>query len=275
MPTSYIAFCDESGQRDYGPKTDKFFVVASVLVAADEVSHLEDELRGLKRAFWGNPDIEIKSNWIRQPSERQKHYTAKHGLGPKEVDELVAAVYRWLKKSPLVALAGVVDKPMMESKYGSNAHYAGGVAYTMFLQRYEKFLGKTSSTTGNVVFDDPAGKSPGGFEWRDLLKKQHAKLKKFGCPYTKTKFDRVGAMTFADSASSVFIQIADLISYNTFRQFRSYGKEWEHPTETKWPLYPYFEELSHLFDRGPKQQVTGYGLVKWPVERKVIWSWSE
>ena len=54
-------------------------------------------------------------------------------------------------------------------------HYAGTVAYTMFLQRYQKFMSKKAAS-GSVVFDDPAGKSPGGHEWRDLLQKLHGSL---------------------------------------------------------------------------------------------------
>ena len=55
MADAFLAYCDESGQRDYGPKTDKFFVVASVLVPTVDAPHLEDEIRGLKRAFWVTP----------------------------------------------------------------------------------------------------------------------------------------------------------------------------------------------------------------------------
>jgi hypothetical protein len=270
VPEAFVAYCDESGQRDYGPKTDKFFVVAAALVPADEASHLEDEVRGLKRAFWGKPDIEIKSNWLRQPPERQKRYTAPHGITVKDIDALVGALYAWLKKSPITFLAGVVDKHMMEAKYGDNAHYAGAVAYTMFLQRYQKFLTKRGAT-GGVVFDDPAGKSPGGFEWRELLRRQHSRLKRYRCPYTNTQFNDVGPLTFADSKATVFVQLADLVAYNTFRQFRMYGKEWEHPTTKTWPMYQHFEQVAELFDRGPKQKVAGYGVAKWPVERKVAW----
>lgn len=106
MADAFLAYCGESGQRDYGPKTDKFFVVASVLVPATDAPHLEDEIRGLKRTFWGNPDIEIKSNWIRRPTERQKRYTDPHGIDLKEIDQLISALYRWLPRSPLTLLAG-------------------------------------------------------------------------------------------------------------------------------------------------------------------------
>jgi len=273
VATSFLAYCDESGQREYGPKTDKYFVVASAIVPATDAPHLEDEIRGLKRAFWGSPDIEIKSNWIRQPAEREKHYTNPHGVGLKEIDALVTALYSWLAKSPVTLLAGVVDKPLMQSKY-TTPHYAGTVAYTMFLQRFQKYLTKKTAT-GSVVFDDPSGKSPGGREWRTLLQGLHARLKKNGCPYTKTAFPDVGPVTFADSAATVFVQIADLVAYNTFRQFRTYGKEWEEPSGNTLPLYDHFDRIAALFDQGPQRQFDGYGVAKWPFVKKVGWTYSD
>jgi hypothetical protein len=267
VTASYLAYCDESGQRDYGPKTDRYFVVAGVLAPALDAPHLEDEIRGLKRAFWGNPDIEIKSNWIRQPEQRQKHYTAPHGIELPDINALISALYRWLPKSGLVVVAGVVDKPLMQQKY-KKPHYAGAVSYTMFLQRFQKYLSKRRAT-GSVVFDDPAGKSPGGYEWRTLLQRQHNLLKKNGCPYTSATFPDVGPITFSDSKATTFIQIADLIAYNTFRQFRAHGKEWEDSSVAKFPMYEHFHFVAHLFDLGPHRRLDGYGIAKWPIGNKV------
>lgn len=267
--TSFIGYCDESGQRDYGPKTDNYFVIAGILVPALDAPHLEDEVRGLKRAFWGNPDVEIKSNWIRQPHERQRNYTAPHGVGLKEIDELITALYRWLPRTPIKLLAGVVDKTLMEKRY-ERPHYAGAVAYTMFLQRFEKFLSKHASD-GTVIFDDPSGKSPGGFEWRQLLQRQHAKLLRDGCPYTRTQFGRIGPVTFADSQATVFIQLADLVAYNTFRQFRMHGSVWDDPSAKRLPLYEHFEKIHSSFDCGPAKQFAGYGIAKWPSEYRPTW----
>ncbi len=269
MPDALLAYCDESGQRDYGPKTDPYFVVTGAIVKATDATHLEDELRGLKRTFWGAPEVELKSNWLRQPKERDKHYTSVYGITTKEIDELITAIYRWMHRVPIVLLAGIVDKPAMQAKYAS-PHYSGGVAYNMFLQRYQKVLTKRGAT-GSVVFDDPAGKSPGGHEWRALLQRQHSILKKNGCPYTKAPFPDVGALTFADSAASPFIQLADLAAYNTFRQFRDYGSQYDDPACTGWPLYSHFEKVIRLFDTGPGNVFSGFGVAKWPLRKRAQW----
>lgn len=268
MP-SLTLYCDESGQRDYGKGTDKFFVVSGVMVKDEDATHLEDEIRGLKRAHWGNPEIEIKSNWIRQPKERIKHYTEKHGIGSHEIDELLVALIKWIKKAPIKFFSGVVDKPGMQTKYPA-PHYAGAVAYTMLIQRFQKFL-HSSGNTGNIIFDDPSGKSPGGFEWRTLLKKQHSKLKQAGCPYTRIKFDNIGALNFANSESSAFIQIADLVSYNTFRQFREHGSVYDDPDANSLPLYPQFGEILGSFDRDSSGVFAGIGIAYWPHRAKNKW----
>ncbi|MCB9896586.1 MAG: DUF3800 domain-containing protein [Planctomycetes bacterium] len=267
--TSLVAYCDESGQRDYGTGTDRHFVVAGVVANATEASQLEDELRGLKRAFWGNPDIELKSNWVRIPSARRKNYTDKHGIQQKQIESLLAAVYPWLENAPIRLLAAVVDKQQMEARY-KEPHYSGTVAYTVFLQRLQKYAAKVNATA-NVVFDDPAGKSPGGFDWRDLLLRLHAKLLKHGCPYTRTTFDRIGTLTFTDSTASPFVQIADQVSYNVFRQFRDHGDAWEDDSLKNLPMYKYFQLMIDMFDQGPSRQFAGFGVTKWPIDKKVQW----
>jgi hypothetical protein len=140
----------------------------------------------------------------------------------------------------------------------------------MFLQRYQKYLSKRQAQ-GSVVFDDPSGKSPGGFEWRTLLQRQHSILKKRGCPYTKTQFGDVGPITFTDSKTSPFVQVADLVAYNTFRQFRTHGSVWDDPRAKSLPLYDHFSEIIALFDRGPSHQFAGYGVAKWPLANRVSW----
>lgn len=269
MSGSLMAYCDESGQRDYGTGTDNYFVVAGVVVNSSDATHLEDELSGLKRTFFGRPDVELKSNWVRIPSQRAKHYAEPHGITASDIDALVGAIYRWARRAPVTLLAGVVDKRKMEERYVA-PHYAGGVAYNLFLQRLQKLSAKRLATS-SLVFDDPAGKSPGGNEWRTLLKRQHAQLLKHGCAYTPMKFTSIGGLVFTDSKTSPLVQLADVVAYNVFRQFRDHGDAWEDITLKKLPTYKYFGEILSSFDLGPSKQFASYGVVKWPVDKKVAW----
>jgi len=269
MAPTYRAFCDESGQRDYGPGTDRYFVVAAVVVPLAEAEDLAVELAGLKRAYWGVTDVELKSNWIRQPGERQKHYLDPYGVSLADINSFVDGLYRWICNSPVKLLAGVVDKLLMQNRYIS-PHYPGGVAYDMFLQRFQKFLAKRHGT-GDVHFDDPSGKSPGGSTWRTLLQKQHTRLKRFGCPYTQATFPNVEDLAFVDSAKQPFVQVADVVAYNTFRQFRDHGADWEKAGAKSLPLYSHFAEVVPAFDTGPGGEFSGFSVAKWPIETRVRW----
>ena len=60
MPSADFAYCDESGQRNYGLKTDPYFAIAAAVDGAD-APQLEDEIRGIKRALWEHPEIKLKS----------------------------------------------------------------------------------------------------------------------------------------------------------------------------------------------------------------------
>lgn len=144
MDVRYHAFLDESGQREYGKATDPYYVVAGVIAPHDKVAEFEAELKGLKRAFFRSTEVEIKSNWIRQPQERAQHYLDPHGIGDDRLTAFVSSLYDWLNASPLSIIAAVVDKPLMLTQY-SNAHHPSGVAYLTFVQRYQKFLASRHS----------------------------------------------------------------------------------------------------------------------------------
>ena len=98
-----------------------------------------------------------------------------------------------------------------------------------------------------------------------------AKLKRFGCPYTATKFDDIGALNFADSTSSAFIQLADIVAYNTFRQFRDHGAVYDDPSAKKLDLYPQFEAILGSFDRDASGVFAGRGIAYWPSRAKNKW----
>jgi hypothetical protein len=118
---------------------------------------------------------------------------------------------------------------------------------------------------GDVVLDDMSGKTPAGNEWKTLLIRQHAKFKKFGCPYTKIKFTQVDdSITFEDSKHLSLIQVADIVSYNTMRQFRDHGAIWDDPKARRLPLYSYFGKLLPKFDKSNVGIFAGYGVAKMP-----------
>ncbi len=270
MPVKYVLFLDESGQRDYDPKTDNHFVVAGPIVRLADVASYEVELRGLKRAFFRDADVEIKSHWLRQPDKRAKHYFSAYNIDEALLTSCVEAIYRWIAAASLVFVAGVVDKRQMTEKY-SNPHFPGGVAYNLVLQRFQKYLAKRRCN-GKVIFDQISGATKARNQWQDLLKKQHARLLRNGCPYTKSTFSNIAStISFADSAQWSLLQVADLAAYNTLRQFRCFSKEWDDSTANELPLYEYFSRLLSRFDQDGNGVFAGFGVAKMPAIASNRW----
>jgi len=270
MITRYHAFLDESGQRDYGPATDRYFVVAGAIVRLEHLSTYQTEIAGLKRAFFGTPDVEIKSHWLRNPGQCRRHYLEPFSLTEKKLALFVESLYDWILATDIAFIAGVVDKRQMEERYNF-PHNPSAVGYHIFLQRYQKFLASRHSG-GAVTFDEISGSTKAKNAWKDLLLRQHRTLKTRGCRYTRTQFTNVEEdLCFADSSESSMLQLADLAAYNTFRQFRSYGSQWDNPNAQHLTLYEYFARLLPRFHKDPNGVFAGYGIAKMP--RKAYNRW--
>lgn len=166
MDFKWHMFIDESGQREFGPSTDQYFVCFGSIVRYSDVHNLEVELSGLKRAFFKNPNVELKSNWIRQPKEASKHYYKPLGISPPRLTNLITALYRWIKSSDITFVAGVVDKVQCKGMY-TKPFYPSALAYQLVLQRYRSFL-SSRQVFGNVTMDKLSGASPSKLKWKDM-----------------------------------------------------------------------------------------------------------
>jgi len=270
VPVRYHAFLDESGQREHGPSTDRYYVVAGVIVKSQEQDRIEAELAGLKRAFFGTPDVEIKSSWLRQPSDRSRRYLRLYGLTERRLRVFVDRVYDWIVASNLTFIAGVIDKPQVQSQY-VNPHYPSALGYQVFMQRYQKFLAQRH-VPGHVTFDRITGASRAGTPWRTLLLRQHSRLLRHGCNYTRMDFPTVErTLDFEDSAAFGLIQVADLAAYNVFRQFRAHGTVWDSPSAQRLPVYHYFDRLLPRFHQDSSGVFAGYGVAKMPTRARHPW----
>ena len=173
-------------------------------------------------------------------------------------------------------VAAAIDKAQMQSRYGPRAWYPSATAYQFLLQRFQLHCSRLQAT-GYVTIDDMSGSSPKHNQWRALLRTHHEHLKKDGCQLTKMKFPSIARLPlFASSKNFNLLQIADLVAYNVYRQFREYGDAWDKPDSPGVPIYPPLRPLLKRFMLGPEHSETrgvleGWGIVKWPNERKMRW----
>lgn len=275
--SSHHLFIDDSGTKEYGAaysaSNTRHFVFGGVLLTNAEAGLLSEAIKLLKGRFFGRPDVEIKSNWLRMPKECEQHYLKPYRITEESLREFVEGFYGLVNEANLVLLASVVDKVHMQEDYPKNPWYPPALAYELLLQRAQSELGGTESQF-TVTMDDMSGKTPKGTKYQKNLLRQHEALRRTGSrlkpgfPFPNLE----GGAHFKASDQSDILQVADLAAYNVFRQFKEHGEEWETAGITELPTYPYFTRIVGKFRKGFDGRIQGYGVVKMPLRKRVRWS---
>jgi len=266
-------YVDDSGEKEYGTNTSRYFVYAGVVVSVADEPQFNEVIADAKQACFGRTDVELKSNWLRIQREREKRYLSLDGVTDEKLTVMVKTIYAWAVGADLQLVAAVIDKRQMQEKYvpPRRPWHPSAAAYLFLLQRFQKHLGRCNGL-GYVTVDDMEGASPAQNQWRDLLRGQHQRLKRDGCSLTKLRFDNVAAeFRFGDSKRFNLLQLADIVAYSVLRQFRDYGENWDDPLKGDLPMYPWLRPLLPRFMRGPANQLQGWGIVKWPALHAGRW----
>lgn len=229
-----------------------------------EAGRMIEAIRKIKIHCFGTEEVEIKSNWLRLPDERRRRYLEPFNLTDQELNLFVDRFYEVIASTDLVLLGSVVDKLLMRQVYGDRAWHASAAAYEALMQRVQNEL--MDAGTFAVVIDDMPGKTEAGNEYRANLTRHHMKLRRTGSNLVKgMRFPSLtGKPNFVHSHLSHALQVAGLVAYNVFRQFRDYGEEWEVRGLENLPTYAWFQRILPKFRRGPNGRIQGYGVVKFP-----------
>lgn len=281
MP-SYVVYIDDSGTKEYADTLEEYgmvgksqhFVFGAVLISEVESGNLVTEIRTLKTEFFGSDTVEIKSNWLRIPKECKRRYLEPYGLTGEDLTHFVNAYYDIISTSDLKLLAVVVDKVQVQERY-PKPYYAPAIAYEVLMQRVVQEYTEASSVS--IIIDDMTGATPRGNQYRANLQRHHEQLRQRGSRFLpKLDFAPLKpGIRFVDSAYSHQVQVADIVSYNILRQFREYGDQWETKATgaglTKLPTYEWFMRLGPKFRQGPNRRVQGYGVIKFPMGKRIPW----
>ena len=267
---------DDSGNREYDDNRNyetsgksRYFVYGALLMEERESLLFITRLRELKTLVFSTADVEVKSNWLRMPSERQAHYLDPFGLDDGKMSAFVDDYYRLILHAPLQFVGAVVDKLHMQETY-ERPWYAPTAAYEVLLQRAVQAI--PDGATLAVTMDDISGRTPKRNFYTALLKEHHSKLQHFGSILQKgISFACLsGGVNFANSARSDLVQVADVAAYNIHRQFKDYGPQWEQQVK-KLQLYEHFGRIAGKFYQGPRGRIQGFGVVKFPLKNRVRW----
>jgi len=269
MANTYLMYVDESGQREYGSKTSRYFVLCALAVPVASWQLINNQLHTLKLSYFDNPTVEVKSSWLRFPVSRKKQYLDPYGISEASLTEFVDRLYTDILDRPeLVLFASVVDKVQMTQQYVS-PQSPSSLAYRLVFERLQHFLETREETShGLVVFDkitDAAFQTQG---YENLLSKQHLRYLMQGTDFVQIE-NIVEGLLFIPSHENNFIQLADLCSYNVFRQFKEQGSQWDDPSGDSLPMYPFFKRMVHHFYTSSGGVVSGRGIKKYPDHKKL------
>lgn len=256
----HLFYLDESGEREYS-SPGRYFVVCAVGVPVARWKALNSAVLQLKKTYFGDVDVEIKSSWLRNPKERQRHYIEPYKITEDVLAEFVNRLYAEFLGEDIVIVAGVVDKDGMRSKY-KTPQAPSSAAYRVAIERIELYLTALVDEYGLLIFDKITNLELKKKGYEDLLSRQHAQYLESGTDYLHIEHI-VEGLLFIPSHENGLLQITDLCAYNVYRQFVLHGDEWGKPGFFE-HTYDYFARIAPRLRSSKKGTVAGYGIKKLP-----------
>lgn len=264
MSHPYKLYLDDSGTKEYsatgyGAGVTRYFCFGGLLMPVSQAQFAARQMRTLKSKYFGRDDIEVKSNWLRIPRERQKRYLDQcFGLTEAGLTEFVGQVYDLIIQLRCELLCCVVDKEEMQRRY-SQPWYAPAAAYESIIQRVQMHMNEVDGMA-SVTIDAMSGATPAGNQYHDNLVRHHRQLRTSGSRLQPgLAINRIGDLGFAESHHDERIQLADIVAYNAYRQFVDYDGNVDDPAHR----YAHFGRLSPKF-RQHRGAIAGYGVVAFP-----------
>ncbi len=284
--SKHFFFVDDSGSRawetpysrqfvvDPPPRTDEninfwrrnYFVLGGIHIGENKVAELNPLIDKQKVALFGTKHVEIKSDWLRSPHQRKKHYIDPFGVNEADLKTFVDDFwYKLFAKDNLTVQAFVLDK----------RYFAGKRAVTtplgiMTQMRFDRLvLYSTIDEERIVIFDQMESdvRAIRGDQEEILrVSKQEINASPFFSQYAHSD------VRFEKSSNNNFLQLADTAAYNIFRQFVDNGDQWENPTSKKLRVYSYLERIDSCLHCSDDGIIAGFGVIKHPNPTKLKWA---
>lgn len=290
----YKIFVDESGSKEYinpyskefvdnpplfdaYPKfwQDNYFALCGVRVKQEDIGEINQSINALKKNYFGTHEIEVKSDWLRNPHQRKKRYLKPFKVTPAKLnafgEEFIDLIARYKKELKLFAV--VFDKRFYgDAKRKKEEGHPLSKATQVLFERFEYSVGY------NIITFD---------QMESSLRLTHGRHDKILNVYSKNsgmdiiyvdQYTKITDIQFKKSSNENFLQIADICAYNVFRQFCEHGREWfgqqvDGEGKTSMKAYKYFDKIRCNFAHHPvyRNKVRGIGLTCLPDAGKVDW----
>ena len=286
--TRLFFFVDDSGSKDWETPyahefTEKppvrndsnlkfwrgnYFVLAGIHISGDCLAKINPEMNQLKEEFFGTKHVEIKSEWLRNPIKRKKKYLDQFKKSEEELKEFIEdkwyGIFNKYEKE-LQIQAFVIDKRFYSLKREKITPYQETVQ--VLFDRVELH----PNCTCEIVFDqmDEDIKSEKHNQGMILqISRKQLDLGSFHKKYSHSK------IRFEKSSNSNFLQLADTVAYNVFRQFVQHGDSWDGEDGDTLKEYSFFSKIEDDFYHY-NGRVAGYGIIKIPDTKKKRWTLTQ
>jgi hypothetical protein len=238
-----------------------YFVLAGIHISSKKIAELNPVLNDLKKHFFGTKYVEIKSDWLRNPFQRKKRYLDVFEISEENLRDFTEEWYKILfDHSKTVQIqAFVLDKRFYKKRKYSPLQILTQVLF----DRIEMHSAEKSF----IVFDQMEShihseKSDQGTILK--ISNREINLGSLQNRYTHVR------PKFEKSKNSNFIQLADTVAYNVWRQFVNHGDWWDEEMEKGLKMYSYFQRIIPNFYH-KNGQISGIGIIKVPDLTKRQW----
>lgn len=236
----YKVFIDDSGSKDYitpyskdfieNPPVyknyekfwrDNYFVLCGVRVKQENLGAINLEINNLKKNYFHTTNVEIKSDWLRNPHQRKKHYFDMYGISSEKLNDFGKKFIDIISnhKDEIKIIAVVFDKrfygdakrqvsdgsPLLKNTQiiFEKVQYSGGYNIVIFDQM-ESSLKLTVGNHDKIL---------------NVFQNNEGMEKIFVDKYTN-----ISDIIFMKSCNENFLQMADICAYNVYRQFIEFGR---------------------------------------------------
>lgn len=209
-------YIDESG--DTIPLVNagkKFFVLSGCVIDENDLFELEDKFRKIKIDYYQDPNIEIKSNFLRYANPKLSESSPLKLKTKEKYDELEKLVSDLLKNAKTDLFSVVINKKSFWNDFPAQNPY--DTAYIHLLENFQSYL-ETKNANGICIIDPREGQIEKHF-FGNELSELHNKMR-WESNSVWTKCPRIiEKLLFSQSDKTVGIQIADLYCYPIFHIF--------------------------------------------------------
>lgn len=231
-------YIDESGDTaTLQQGGSRFLVLTGCIIPESRKVDIELAFRTIKKKFYADPDIEIKSNFLRYANPDILGTSSPIKLHDRErYNELEAEVTRLLQSIDVTLLCVILDKKGFWSDYPSKNPYES--AYSLLLHDFQTFLEENRSL-GLCILDPREGKVEKRFMDAEIDRAHHS-LRWTGSEFGKQCPAIIERVLFSSSDLTVGIQIADLYCYpvlHVFEYDKGVGDYWRFADVTRAKLY--------------------------------------